>query len=441
MDAEEIYKKLKEDKISFIELEFTDIFGTLKAIEIPVDCVKEAIEKGVWFDGSSIKGFSRIKESDMYLKPDLGTYAVLPSNDEAIKTARFLCDTHNPDGSPCLSDPRMLLKKLLAEYKKLGYELMVGPEVEFYLFRKGDNGKLLTPEFDLGSYFDCSSNDIGSNVRKKIMVALKSFGIESERGHHEVGVGQHEIGFKYGNALSTADKVVTLKKIIKSISNEHGLIASFMPKPLYQKAGSGMHTHFSVFTQGKNAFFCDSDKNKLSEFAKQFIAGILKYINEFCLLTNPTINSYKRLVKGYEAPVYVCWGSTNRSALIRIPRFTPGRESSARGEIRCPDPTANPYLIFAAILKAGMKGVTEKLRLMPETMDSVYAKSLEEINKLGIRLLPESIFEAIESFKKSEFSKELLGKELHSKFLELKEKDAENYRTIVTEWEVDKYLE
>ncbi|MDD4352938.1 MAG: type I glutamate--ammonia ligase [Candidatus Nanoarchaeia archaeon] len=441
MENDEIYKKLKEDNIKFIELEFTDIFGTLKAIEIPVSCIKEAVEKGVWFDGSSIKGFSRIKESDMYLKPDLSTYAILPSTNDSIKTARFLCDTYNPNGSPCLSDPRVLLKKIIADYNKLGFELMAGPEVEFYMFKKDAAGKLSTPEFDKGSYFDCSSNDIGSNVRKEIMVALKSFGIESERAHHEVGIGQHEIGFKYGNVLSTADKVVTLKKIIKSISNNHGLIASFMPKPLYQKAGSGMHVHFSVFKNGKNAFFEDSDKNKLSDFAKHFIAGILKYINEFCLLTNPTINSYKRLVKGYEAPVYVCWGSTNRSALIRIPRFTPGRESSTRGEIRCPDPTANPYLIFAAIFKAGMIGVENKLKLMPETMDSVYTKSLDELSKLGIKFLPESIFEAIAEFKNSEFSKELLGKELHSKFLELKEKDAEIYRTIVTEWEIEKYLE
>jgi glutamine synthetase len=373
------------------------------------------------------------------LKPDLSTYAILPSSDDSTKTARFLCDTYNPDGSQCPSDPRVLLKKIMKEYKD--FELMVGPELEFYLFRKDANGKLSTPEFDKGSYFDCSSNDIGSNVRKEIMIALKSFGIESERAHHEVGIGQHEIGFKYGNALATADKVVTLKRVIKSISSKHGLIASFMPKPMYQKAGSGMHTHFSVFKDGKNVFFDDSDKNKLSSFAKQFIAGVLKYINEFCLLTNPTVNSYKRLVKGYEAPVYVCWGSTNRSALIRIPRFTPGRESSARGEIRCPDPTANPYLIFAAIFKAGMLGVSEKLKLMPETMDSVYAKSLEEIEKLGIKFLPESIFEAITEFKNSEFAKELLGKELHSKFLELKEKDAENYRTIVTEWEIEKYLE
>jgi glutamine synthetase len=439
MESDDVYKKLKNDNVKFVELEFTDIFGTLKAIEVPVECIKEAVEKGVWFDGSSIKGFSRVKESDMYLKPDLSTYAIFPSNDDSTKTARFLCNTYNPDGSPCLSDPRVLLKKIMKEYKD--FELMVGPEVEFYLFRKDANGKLSTPEFDKGSYFDCSSNDIGSNVRKEIMIALKSFGIESERAHHEVGIGQHEIGFKYGDALSTADKVVTLKKVIKSISSKHGLIASFMPKPIYQKAGSGMHVHFSVFKNGKNAFFDDSDKNKLSVFAKQFIAGVLKYINEFCLLTNPAVNSYKRLVKGYEAPVYVCWGSTNRSALIRIPRFTSGRESSARGEIRCPDPTANPYLIFAAIFKAGMIGVGEKLKLMPETMDNIYSKTLEEIEKLGIRLLPESIFEAINEFKNSKFSKELLGKELHSIFLELKEKDAENYRTIVTEWEIEKYLE
>jgi len=441
MDAEAIYNRLRDDKISFIEFEFTDIFGTLKSIEIPVDCIKEAIEKGVWFDGSSIKGFSRVKESDMYLKPDLNTYAILPSNDDSIKTARFLCDTYNPDETLCSSDPRVILKRILKEHKQKGYELMIGPEVEFYLFRRDAEGKLNTPEFDKGSYFDCSSNDIGSNVRKEIMTALKNFGIESERAHHEVGIGQHEIGFKYGEALSTADKVITLKKIIKSISHKHGLIASFMPKPIYQKAGSGMHTHFSVFKDGKNLFFDDADKNKLSSFAKQFISGILKYINEFCLLTNPTVNSYKRLVKGYEAPVYVCWGSTNRSALIRIPRFTAGREASARGEIRCPDPTANPYLVFAAIFKAGMLGVEEKLKLMPETLDSIYEKSLEEIEKLGIKFLPESIFEAINEFKKSEFSKNLLGKELHSKFLELKEKDAETYRTLVTEWEIEKYLE
>lgn len=437
---EDITKKAENEGIKFIDLQFTDMFGTLKSVEIPIECLKEALEKGVWFDGSSIKGYTRIMESDMYLKPDTSTYAVMPGDSNETKTARLICEVYTPEGKLYEGDPRSVLKKVIKEAGEMGYQFYVGPEVEFYLFKKDENG-IHIPDNDTGSYFDCSIRDEGSEIRKEVMKALKAFGIESERSHHEVGNGQHEIGFHYGDPLSTADKVITLKHIIKMISHKHGLIASFMPKPLYKKAGSGMHVHFSLFDlNGKNAFYDDKDPCKLSTTAKQFIAGELKYIKEMNAILNPTINSYKRLVIGYEAPVYTCWGRRNRSALIRLPRFTEGRESSVRGELRCPDPSANPYLAFAAMLKAGLAGIKEKLELMPETEDSVYEKTKEELEKKGISTLPGSLEQAVIELKKSKLMKELLVDELFNKYVKTKEKEAEEYRTIVTEWEKEKYL-
>ncbi|MDD3643832.1 MAG: glutamine synthetase family protein, partial [Candidatus Krumholzibacteria bacterium] len=273
---EEILKRVQDDEVMFVELEFTDIFGVLKSIEIPVGVLDAALERGVWFDGSSIRGFARIMESDMYLMPDPATYAVLPVDGDRKKTARFMCDVYTPDGALFEGDPRAVLKKIIREAREMGYEFFTGPEVEFYLFHRDERGRISTPEFDTGSYFDSSAKDIGSDIRKEIMVALKAFGIDSERAHHEVGVGQHEVGFRYSDALSTADNVVILKKIIKSIAHRYGLIASFMPKPLFGKAGSGMHTHVSLFTvDGKPAFFDADDPHRLSPLARQFIAGIL----------------------------------------------------------------------------------------------------------------------------------------------------------------------
>jgi len=436
---QQILNKIQKDKVKFIELQFTDLFGTLKSIEIPVECVKDAIAKGVWFDGSSINGFARLKESDMYLLPDLSTYAVFMGSEE-LKTARFFCDVYGPDG--CFSgSPRGILKKVINEGLEMGYAFKVGPELEFYLFEKKD-GKFTTPQFDTGSYFDSSAGDIGSDLRKEIMIAMKSFGISSERAHHEVGVGQHEIGFKYDDPLGTADRVVTLKKVIKSLAHKHGLIASFMPKPMHKKPGNGMHIHFSLFDlEQKPLFFDAEDQHKLSAIAKSFIAGIMYHAKEITALTNPTVSSYKRLVPGFEAPVYICWGGTNRSALIRIPRYTKGKESSARGELRSPDPSASPYLAFAAMLKAGLEGVKKKMKLAPELKDSAFEKSPQELVKMGIKTLPGTLEEAISIFKKSKIMNEMLGDELFQKYIEAKESEAEEFRTAVTEWEISRYLE
>ncbi len=439
---QETLEKVRENKIKFIELQFTDIFGTLKSIEIPADCLKEAIEKGVWFDGSSIEGFARLKESDMYLKPDLSTYAILPDENGDKKTARFICDIYNPSGTLYEKDPRAILKKVIKEAEQLGYKFYVGPEVEFHLLKRKETGELVIPHYDTGSYFDCSAGNITNAVRKEIMNNLKNFGITSERAHHEVGAGQHELGFKYGDALTTADRVITLKKIIKTIANKYGLVATFMPKPFYKKAGNGMHVHFSVFDKDNKPLFYDtSDKNHLSEFAKHFIAGQLKHIKEMCAITNPTTSSYKRLVSGYEAPVYICWGERNRSTLIRIPRYSEGRESSARGELRNPDPSSNPYLLFAAMLKAGIEGVKQKLELMPITEDSVFEKTKDELKTMNIEILPGNLGHAVEHLKKSSIMKDMMGEELHKEYANAKEKEAEEYRVQVTEWEVKRYIE
>lgn len=438
----DIMKKVKEDGVMFVELEFTDIFGVLKSIEIPVGMLEDAIERGVWFDGSSIRGFARIMESDMYLMPDPTTYALLPGDEESRKTARFMCDVYTPDGNLFEGDPRAVLKKVIAEATEMGYEFFVGPEVEFYLFKRQEDGTFRTPEFDTGSYFDSSAKDIGSDIRKEIMVALKGFGIDSERAHHEVGIGQHEVGFRYSDALTTADNVIVLKKIIKSIAHRYGLIASFMPKPIFGKAGNGMHTHASLFTtDGKPVFFDGSDPHRLSPVAKQFIAGLLAHIREMCAITNPTVNSYKRLVSGYEAPVYICWGSKNRSSLIRIPQSRKDHESSIRAELRCPDPAASPYLLFAAILKAGLEGIKKGYELMPEIEDSVYTLPTEELENQGIDLLPQSLEAAVYLFRESALMRELLGEDLQRKYAETKTLEAEEYKIAVTDWEIERYID
>lgn len=439
---EEILKRVHDDEVMFVELEFTDIFGILKSIEIPVGVLDAALERGVWFDGSSIRGFARIMESDMYLMPDPSTYAVLPVDGDRKKTARFMCDVYTPDGKLFEGDPRAVLKRIIGEAREMGYEFFTGPEVEFYLFHRDERGRVQTPEFDTGSYFDSSAKDIGSDIRKEIMVALKSFGIDSERAHHEVGVGQHEVGFRYSDALSTADNVVILKKIIKSIAHRYGLIASFMPKPLFAKPGSGMHTHVSLFTSdGKPVFFDADDPHRLSPLARQFIAGILTHIREMCAITNPTVNSYKRLVSGYEAPVYICWGSKNRSSLVRIPQATKGRESSVRAELRCPDPSASPYLLFAAILKAGLEGIRGGYTLPQEIEDSVYTLTEEELLEQGIELLPRSLEAAVYLFRESALMRDLLGADLQRKYADAKAIEAQEFNIAVTDWEIERYID
>jgi len=431
--TDEILKKIEEEKVRFIDLEFTDIYGALKSIEIPAESLEDAIKNGVLFDGSSIKGFARIKDSDMNLMPDLSTFSIIPG--EENKTGRFFCDIFTPDGEPFLGEPRAILKKVLGEAREMGYEFKVGPEVEFHLFRKHKD-RVSIKESDNATYFDSPIGDFGSKIRKEVMMVLPEYNIKPERGHHEVGGVQHEIGFKYDDALITADRVIILKNVIRTIAHQYGLVASFMPKPRDKKPGSGMHVHFSLFgLDGKPIFYDENDPNKLSPLAKSFIAGQLAYIKEMAAITNPTVNSYKRLVLGYEAPVYICWGSKNRSALVRVPRYTSGKPNSVRGELRCPDPSGSPYLVFAAILKAGLAGIKNNLELMTETEENVFE------NCSGLDVLPASLDEAVLCFKKSRLMEDLVGKDFFKKYIEAKEDEVEEYRTAVTDWERKRYLE
>jgi glutamine synthetase len=431
---QEILEKIKEKEVKFIDLAFTDIFGNLKSNEIPSDDLESTINKGIWFDGSSIKGYARIKESDMYLKPDISTFAIIPGR-KKTRTARFFCDVYTPDGELFLGDPRAVLKKTLNEARKQGYLFKTGPEVEFYLFKKNEEGFSI-PDNDTGSYFDSPVGDMGSEIRKEVMLSLENYGINSERGHHEVGGGQHEIGFKYDDALITADRVITLKREIKTIAHKYHLTASFMPKPRFNKAGNGMHIHFSLFDLKNNPIFYSENENyNLSGIAKRFIAGNLHYIKETTAIFNPTVNSYKRLVAGYEAPVYICWGSRNRSALIRVPEYTKGREASVRAEIRSPDPSCSPYLAFAAILKAGLEGINENISLVEESKDNAFK------NNEGLDVLPRTLEKAIEYMENSKLVRELLGKELFNKYIEAKKNEIYDYNTSVTDWEKNRYLE
>jgi len=439
--GKEVYERAKADGVRFINLQFTDILGTIKSVSIPVQRLGDALEKGIWFDGSSIEGFVRICESDMILVPDPSTYQVTPWTPAERKSARFICDVHTPEGVPFEGDPRSILKKLLKEAEKLGYFFNCGPEVEFYLFKKED-GKITTVPHDLGGYFDYSPRDMASSVRKDIIIALEAMGMESEMGHHECGPGQHEIDIRYADALTAADNAITLKYTIKAIANRHDLYASFMPKPLYGQAGSGMHTHQSFFNaEGKNLFFDEKDKYKLSDLAYSFIAGQLEHARAMTAILAPTINSYKRLVSGYEAPVYVCWAQINRSALIRIPRYSPGREQSTRAELRCPDPSCNPYLAFAVMLAAGLDGIKRGLKPPAPVEEDVYKLDEARLKELKIDMLPFSIKRAVEELNKDEIVKEALGRHTYERFTRAKLAEFDDYRMQITPWEIEKYLE
>lgn len=439
--SKEVIERAKSDEIRFILLQFTDILGTIKSVTIPIDRLPDVFDKGIWFDGSSIQGFVRICESDMILRPDPLTYQIIPWKIAEKKTARFICDVHTPDGDPFEGDPRNVLKKVLAECGKMGYVFNTGPEVEFYLFKK-DDGRITTVPHDIGGYFDCSSKDLASEVREDIIFALESMGMVVEMSHHEVGPGQHEIAVKYSNALSSADNTLTLKYIIKAIASQHGLYASFMPKPLYKQAGSGMHVHQSLFDKkGKNAFYDANDKYKLSETAYSFLAGQLAHAKGMTAVLAPTINSYKRLVSGYEAPVYICWAQINRSALIRIPRISPGREQSTRMELRCPDPSCNPYLAFAVMLKAGLDGIKNEMKPPKPVEEDVFELEPSKLEELKIDTLPFSIKRAIEELAKDATIRDALGKHTFNNFYEAKLSEFDDYRMQITPWELNKYLE
>lgn len=443
MDTKELLARVKEDHVKFISYQFTDVTGSVKSVDAPIHQLEAALEDGVWFDGSSVEGFARIQESDMHLIIDPATYAVLPWTSPELRRARVFCDIQMPDGKPFEGDPRYILKKTLARLEKRGWVYNVGPEPEFFLFKKNGNETVHPLPHDVGSYFDFSADDEAGRVRTELMDALNSMGLEVEVGHHEVALGQHEIDFRFADALRTADNVLTLKYTIKAIAAKYGLVASFMPKPIFGINGSGMHCHQSLFdARGENLFFDKEDEYHLSKIAYAFIAGQLAHARSLAAIVAPTVNSYKRLVPGYEAPVYIGWAQINRSALIRIPRYTKGKDKAMRAELRFPDPSANPYLAFAAMLAAALDGIDKNLT-PPKALNNInlYHLEPEERRRMGIGELPGSLAEALDELDKDEIIKGALGKTLYEVFARAKRAEWDAFRIHVTDWEVERYLE
>ncbi|AEX86144.1 glutamine synthetase [Marinitoga sp. 1135] len=438
MNHEDVLRIVEAEKVKFIRLQITDINGLLKNVEIPWDELKNSFEKGTMFDGSSIEGFVRIEESDMYLKPDPETFAIYPWTDKGYKSARIICDVYTADGKPFEGDPRYRLKKVLSRLKEHGYEGFVGPEPEFFLLPKDpQTHKPILQFLDNGGYFDLLPIDQGEETRKDIVLALEDMGINVEASHHEVAPSQHEIDFTYDEALKTADNIQTFKLVVKTIALLRGLHATFMPKPFFGVNGSGMHTHLSLFKDGKNIFFDPENDYELSDELKYFVAGVLKHIKAITAIANPTINSYKRLVPGYEAPVNIAWSPSNRSALIRVPA---ARGKGTRIEVRSPDPTANSYLLLAALFAAGFEGIQEKLEPPKPVISNIYHMTPEERDKIGIDHLPGNLKEAIEELKKDELMKEVLGEHIFEKYIEMKEHEWKEFSINVTDWEINKYL-
>jgi len=440
MEVQKVLEQVKKDNVKFITLQFTDLLGVIKEIVIPAEELEDASRNGVWFDGSSIEGFARIQESDLFLKPDVTTYAAVPWLSEDGKTARLICDIFCPDGRPFEGDPRFILKQAVAEAAKAGFEFNVGPEPEFYFFI-ADSEKRATP-IDYGSYFDLSSHE-GYRVIKKIIEALENFGIKVEMSHHEVGLGQYEIDFNYGGALDTADKVLTLKYCAKKIAQMHNLHATFMPKPIMDAAGSGMHIHQSLFDikAKTNAFFDKEHKYNLSKIAFNFIAGQIKHIKAMCAILCPTVNSYKRLVSGFEAPVYITWASMNRSALLRVPKWFKAKSEAARIELRCPDPSCNPYLAFAVMLKAGLDGIKNNLTPPEPVEENIYTLDDESRVSRNIDVLPTSLSEALDELKKDKIMADVLGEHLFERYIDVKTKEWDEFKKQVTNWEIETYLD
>lgn len=443
MDTKELISRVKEDDVKFISLQFSDVTGSVKSVDITSERLSSALDDGVWFDGSSVEGFARVQESDMRLVLDPETYAVLPWSPEAFKRARVFCDIYKPNGDPFEGDPRGVLKNALKKIDEKGWVFNIGPEPEFFLFKRNGIEDIHPVPYDIGGYFDFSARDQATLVRNELMQALIEMGLDVEMGHHEVARGQHEIDFRYGDALRTADNVITMKYTVKAIAAKYDLIASFMPKPIFGVNGSGMHTHQSIFSKkGENLFYDDNDENHLSELAYQFLAGQLKHARGMSAVLAPTANSYKRLVPGYEAPVYIGWAQINRSALIRLPRYTTGRSKSVRLELRCPDPSANPYLAFAAMLSAGMAGIEEKLDCpAPLNNLNIWNLSEQERKDKGIDSLPGSLAEAMHEFEADEVINTALGSTICDVFSRAKWAEVDEYRTRVTDWEISRYLE
>jgi len=442
MNPKDLLIRVKEDHIKFISFQFTDVTGAVKSVDAPIERLEAALEDGIWFDGSSVEGFARIQESDMRLIVDPDTYAVLPWTPAESRRARVFCDIFTPDGEPFEGDPRGALKRILKKIEERGWVYNVGPEPEFFLFRR-NGGSVHPVPHDVGGYFDFSADDEAVRVRTKLMDALNTMGLEVEVGHHEVALGQHEIDFRFADALRTADNVLTLKYTVKAIAAEHGLVASFMPKPVFGINGSGMHCHQSLFDRkGENLFYDARDEIHLSELAYHFIAGQLLHARAFCAVTAPTANSYKRLVPGYEAPVYIGWAQRNRSALIRIPRYTAGRDKAMRAELRCPDPSSNPYLAFTVMLAAALDGIDHKLA-PPKPLNNIniYHLTEAERKKMRIAALPGSLAEALDELEKDKVLRDALGPALYEAFSKAKRAEWDDFRMHVTDYEVERYLE
>lgn len=441
--SSEIIKRAQEDEVKFICLQFTDVTGVVKSLDIPVNRLEVAIEEGIWFDGSSVEGFARIQESDMRLMPDVGTYCILPWSQMERRRARIFCDIYLPDGTPFPGDPRGVLKRALSRVAERGWQFNIGPEPEFFLLRRNGPDAIHPVPHDVGGYFDFSASDEAQRVRASLMAALASMGLEIEMGHHEVALGQHEIDFRFSDALKAADNVVTLKYTIRALAAQEGLIATFMPKPIFGMNGSGMHTHQSIFDlDGKNLFFNGEDEHYLSPLAYGFIAGQIEHARALAAIVAPTVNSYKRIVPGYEAPVYVCWATINRSAMIRIPSYSEGRESSIRVELRFPDPSCNPYLAFAVMLAAGLDGIDRDLPCPPPVNNlNIYEMDESDLQKRGINQLPGSLAEALRELEGDSVIKDTLGVEAYTAFTRAKQAEWDEYRTRVMDWEIEYYLE
>lgn len=439
--SNELVVRAREDGVKFISLQFTDILGTIKSVTIPLGQLESALDNGVWFDGSSVEGFARIYESDMVLIPDPATYRILPWSTVERRRARLICDVYGPNGQPSPSDPRSTLKRILARAAEKGYIYNTGPELEFFLFKPGNGDSLVPVPHDIGGYFDFSPRDEAQRVRSEIVLALEAMQIEVEASHHEVAMGQHEIDFHYANALTSADNAVTFKYTVRALAEAHGLYASFMPKPIFGINGSGMHTHQSFSdAHGNNLFYDPRDTCNLSPLAYAFIAGQLVHARGFSAVTAPTVNSYKRLTPGYEAPVYICWASRNRSALIRVPATTPGMEKAKRVELRCPDPSANPYLAFAAMLAAGLDGVERGLTPPPPVNEDVYGFNESDLLERSIGVLPGTLAEALDELEKDLVVQEALGPAIAGALLRARRAEWDAYRIQVTPWELERYL-
>jgi len=443
--AQDVLDEIEDKDVDFLRLQFTDILGTVKNVSVPADQAEKAFTEGIYFDGSSIDGFVRIQESDMRLVPDPDTFSILPwrsrDNIDGGNSARLICDVHNTStGEPFAGDPRGVLQDALDRAAEMGYTVNAAPEPEFFLFEEDEQGRATTETNDAGGYFDLAPKDLASDVRRDIIYGLEDMGFDIEASHHEVAEGQHEINFEYDDALATADNVATFRSVVRAIAAEHDLHATFMPKPIPRINGSGMHTHLSLFTEdGENAFHDEDDEFNLSQTAKQFTAGILEHAPALAAVTNPTVNSYKRLVPGYEAPVYIAWSDRNRSALIRKPAAR--IPAASRIEARFPDPSCNPYLAFAALIHAGLDGIENDLECPDPVRENIYEFDEAKREEYGIKTLPTNLGEAIDELEDDEVVKDALGPHVSEKFVEAKAEEFREYLVDVSEWEIDRYLE